>query len=146
MDFAFTEDPHAQEGGFEEESHERFHCEGSAENIANKAGVLRPVHTELEFLHNAGDYANGKVDEEKFSPELGHFAVFLITGLVVAALKIRHKPGKTQCEGDEEEVVDGRDAELPASQCHLIHGRNVLRGVVAGQSSLGWRRARFRRP
>ena len=60
----FTENPDSQECGFHEEGQQSFHRQRSAENIAHVAGIFRPVHAELKFLHDAGDNADGKVDQE----------------------------------------------------------------------------------
>ena len=68
MDFlrnlSFTENPDAQEGGFHEEGQQGLDRQRCAEDITNEAAVFRPVHPELEFLHDAGYHANGEVDQE----------------------------------------------------------------------------------
>ena len=37
-----------------------LHREGGAEDVADVAGVFRPVHAELELLHDPGHYADRK--------------------------------------------------------------------------------------
>ena len=45
--------------------------ERRAEDVADVARVRRPVHAELELLHDAGDDAEREVDEEELPEEAG---------------------------------------------------------------------------
>src|SRR5215208_5842826 len=83
---SFAENPNAQEGRFHKESEQSFYGKWSPKDIAYVAAVFAPVHAELEFLHDTCHHANGEVDQEQFSPELGHFAPGFVFGLVVASL------------------------------------------------------------
>ena len=58
-----AEDPQAEERGLEEEREQRLDRQRRAEDVADEARVVRPVHPELELLHDAGDQAEGEVDE-----------------------------------------------------------------------------------
>ena len=60
----------AEEGRLEEEGEERLDRERRAEDVADEARVLGPVHPELELLHDPGDDAHREVDEEELAPEL----------------------------------------------------------------------------
>ena len=59
-----AENPQSQESGFQEECDEAFKSQRAAEDITDHAGVLRPVHTELEFLDDTRGYAHGEVNNE----------------------------------------------------------------------------------
>jgi hypothetical protein len=111
---SLAEDPHAEERGFEEERQQRLDGERRAEDVAHVAGILRPVHAELEFLHDAGHHPDGEVDEEQFSPELCHLAIVLVAGLIVARLHVRHEPPQPERERNKEKVIDSRQTELPS--------------------------------
>ena len=52
-----AEDPQAEEGGLEEEGEQGLDGQRGAEDVADEAGVVAPVHAELELLHDAGDHA-----------------------------------------------------------------------------------------
>ena len=108
-----TEDPQAEEGGFEEERGQAFHRQWSAEHVADEARVLAPVHPELEFLHDPGRDADREVDQEELSEELGK----PVPGNVVGGHPDRLHDGdqrrQTNRERYEDEVVDGGDTELP---------------------------------
>ena len=64
-----AEDEHGQEAGFEEEGENAFRRQGRAENVADVAGVVRPVGAELELHDDAGGDAHGEVDGEDAGPE-----------------------------------------------------------------------------
>ena len=132
-----AEDPQAEEGRFHEEGEKRLEGQWSAEDVADVAGVLRPVHAELELLHDAGGHAECEVDQQDLAEELGGDAPLLVAGAHVVGLHERHERGQADRERDEDEVVDGRDAELPSSQvervqCHRCEGhqRHLSRRVM----------------
>ena len=52
-----AEDPQAEERRLEEEGEQAFDRERRPEDVADEAGVVAPVHAELELLHDAGDDA-----------------------------------------------------------------------------------------
>ena len=110
-----AEDPQAQEGGLEEEGEERLNGQGSAEDVANEAGVFGPVHTELELLHDAGGDAEGEVDEEELAKETGCLQPVFLAGAVPRGLHDGNQQGQADRQRHEDEVVDGRNTELPSS-------------------------------
>jgi hypothetical protein len=59
-----AEYPESQERRFQKESQQGFYCQGCSEDIADKTGVIRPVHPELKLHNNAGDNTHGKIDQE----------------------------------------------------------------------------------
>ena len=66
-----AEDPQSEERRLEEEGDQAFERQWRAEDVADEAGVLAPVHAELEFLHDAGGDADREVDQEQLAEELG---------------------------------------------------------------------------
>ena len=48
---------------------------GAAEDVADEARVGRPVHAELELLHEPGHHADGHVDQEQGAEEAGQPAL-----------------------------------------------------------------------
>ncbi len=96
-----------EEGGLEEERREALHRQRSAEDVADEARVGRPVHAELELLHQAGDDADGDVDQQQGAEELGEP---LVLGLAVAV------PGGLQ-DRDEEGEPDGRPGRTGSGRC-----------------------------
>ena len=111
-----AEDPQAHEGGLKEEGEEGLEGQRRTKDVADEAGVLRPVHSELELLDDTGGHTQGEVDQEDLPEELGRHEPLLVAGAVVEGLHQRHERGQTNGQGDEDEVVDGRDAELPTSK------------------------------
>ena len=65
-----AEDPQPQEGGLEEEGDQGLQGQGRTEDVADEAGVLRPVHPELELLDDARHHSQGEVDQEQLPEEL----------------------------------------------------------------------------
>src|SRR5690606_29009569 len=70
----------------------------------------------LELLHDAGDHAHRDVDQEELPPELGRPEVLLLLRAHPGGLQPGGEGGQRDRQRDEEEVVDGGDAELPARQ------------------------------
>ena len=118
-----AEDPQADEGGFEEEGDQGLDGQGCAEDVADEAGVVAPVHAELELLHDAGDHAHGEVDQEEFAVEPGEFEVLLVPGAVPEGLQDGDQDGQADGQRYEEKVVDGGDTELPAGDVQRVHLR-----------------------
>ena len=65
-----AEDPQAEEGRLEEEREQPLDRQRGAEDVADEARVVAPVHPELELLDDAGDHADGEVDQEELAEEL----------------------------------------------------------------------------
>ena len=110
-----TEDPQTQEGRLNEEGEEAFHCQRSAEDVADEAGVLRPVHAELELLDDASGDAESEVNKKELTEEAGSLQPVLLAGAVPCGLHDRDQQGQADRQRYEDEVVDGCDAELPSS-------------------------------
>ena len=70
-----AEDPQADERRLEEEGQQALERERRAEDVADEPRVGRPVHAELELLHDAGDDAHREVDQEDLAEELRQLQV-----------------------------------------------------------------------
>ena len=110
-----AEDPQAQEGGLEEEGQEGLDSQGSAENVTDEAGVLGPVHAELELLDDTSGDAESEVNKKELAEETGSLQPVFLAGAVPCGLHDRDQQGQADRQRYEDEVVDGRDAELPPS-------------------------------
>ena len=116
-----TEDPQTQEGRLNEEGEEAFHCQRSAEDVADEAGVFAPRHAELEFLNQTGGHTHCEVNEVQLAPELRHALVFVLLGTNIANVQVGHNKAQTQSQRNHEEVVDGGNTELPPTKIKGIH-------------------------
>ena len=114
-----AEDPDPEERGLEEEGEEALHRQRAAEDVAYVARVCRPVHAELEFLHEPGHDPHGDVDEQQGSEETGQPAIGLLSLPVPGGLEQRHEKRESDRHRDEEEVVDAR-------RCNCHRARSVL--------------------
>ena len=115
-----AEEPQAQEGRLEEEREQRLDGQRGAEDVADEAGVVRPVHAELELLHDAGGHAHDEVDEEELAEELRELQIHHLARAGPHRLPDRDREHETQGDRHEQEVVDRREAELPSRQDERI--------------------------
>ena len=113
---ALAKDPQSEERGLKEECEKSLESQRCAEDIANVAGVLRPVHAELELLNDSRGYSEGKVNEEYFAEEIGDSLPLGIPCLASLGLHDGHKGGESDGQRHLQEVVDRCDAELPPGQ------------------------------
>jgi hypothetical protein len=130
-----AEDPQPDERGLDEEREQPFHGQRRAEDVAHEHRVVRPVHAELEFLHDAGDDAHREIDQEQHAEEPGQLLPLLILGAVGEDL--HHRDEKCQPDGqrDEQEMVGNRDTELPPGQEHFRPGHSRISCSTQGDSS-----------
>ena len=70
-----AEDPQAQKGRLQEEGRQTLHGQRGAKDVAHEAGVRRPVHAELELLHDARHHSDGHVDQQQGAEEASQAAV-----------------------------------------------------------------------
>ena len=110
-----AEDPQAQEGGLEEEGEEGLNGQGSAEDVADEAGVFGPVHAELELLHDTGGDTEREVDEEELAKEASCLQPVFLAGAVPRGLHEGNQQGQADRQRHQDEVVDGGNTELPSS-------------------------------
>ena len=116
-----AKDPDTQESRFQEESQQSFDRQRRPKDIADKAGIFRPVHPKLEFLDDACDHPQGEVDHKQFAPKLRHPQVKFLARAHIERLHERHQEGQPQSEGDEEEVVNRGDCKLQTRKRKHIH-------------------------
>nr|AAP55501.1 hypothetical protein [Leifsonia xyli subsp. xyli] len=111
--FVPAEDPEADEGRFEEESEQTLQGERGAEDVADEARVVGPVHPELELLHDAGHHSHREVDEEELPEEVGQLQVVDFARAIPGGLE--HGDDRHEADGErhEQEMVDGGETELP---------------------------------
>ena len=64
-----AEQPEPEERRLEEERRQPLDRQRRAEHVADEARVRRPVHAELELLHQPGDHAHRDVDHQQRSEE-----------------------------------------------------------------------------
>ena len=112
-DLPRPEDPQAEEGGLEEEGDEPLEGQGAAEDVADHAGIVRPVHAELELLDDAGCHTHGEVDEQDRAEEPGGPVPGGFLRDVPERLHGGDHGGQADGQWDEDEVIDGGDTELP---------------------------------
>src|SRR5699024_9812523 len=91
---------------------------------------VRPVHPELELLDDPGDHADGEVDQEELAEELRQPEVVLVAGPQPGGLQAGDDGGQPDRQRHEEEVVDGDDPELPASDVEDFHDDPSERSVT----------------
>ena len=123
--FVPAEKEQADESGFEEERHQSFNGQRRAENVADVVRVIRPVGAELEFHGQAGGDAQRKVDAEQLAPEFGHVAVDFLAGHDEYRLHDDQQKRQPQCQGDEQEMVEGRGGKLQPRQVNDFLGNHL---------------------
>ena len=116
-----AEYPHAEERRLEEEGEQCLHRQRRAEDVADVRGVHRPVHAELELLHDAGHHAHRDVDHEDPPPEHGHAPPRRVLGAHVDGLHRRDEDREAERQRDEDVVIQRGDAELPAVDVGRAH-------------------------
>mgnify|MGYP000358347562 CR=1 FL=1 len=79
------------------------------------------LNAELELLDDACDDAHGEVDEEQLPEELRQLQVADVPRPVPRGLEPRDEPDGAERDRHEEEVIDGRDCELPSREIEGIH-------------------------
>src|SRR5690606_22507427 len=146
-----AEDPQAEEGRLEEEGEQALDGERGAEDVAHEPGVVAPVHAELELLDDPGHDAHGEVDQEELPVEAGQPVPAVVAGAVPRGLEPGDEEAQADRDRDEQEVVDGRDPELPAREVERVHAPASSAPAVQGMTARwvppygGWSRGRQRR-
>ena len=149
-----AEQPQPEEGGLQEEGRQPLHRQRPAEHVADVARVGRPVHPELELLHEAGDDPDGDVDQQQRAEEARQAPVVVVAAPVPCRLQDRDEEGQPDRHGDEQEVIDARRRELPARKvvghpwAASKYGREPIRAILTPRGVSGPHppRANRRRP
>ena len=116
-----AEDEDGQEAGLQEEGENAFRRQGRSENVADVAGVVRPVGAELELHDDAGGDAHGEVDGEDAGPEAGHGVVAGVAGSQVHGLHEDQEGAEADRQRREQVVEHDGQGELHARQGQHIH-------------------------
>jgi len=125
--------PQADEGRLEEKGKQRLDGQRHGEDIADVAGILRPVHAQLELEGKTRRHPQGEVDEKELAPKLRHPQIHLVPGGHVAALHVGHEDGKAQGEGYEEKMKHRRHGELDPAQGQGVHKNlRIGQGMTLG--------------
>ena len=128
-----AEDPEPEERRLEHERREPLDRERRAEDVADELRVDRPVHPELELLHEPGRDADREVDEHERPEEAREPQPGLVAAAVPERLHDRDERREPERQRDEEEVVERRRRELEAREVDRGDGErahNVLRPVI----------------
>jgi hypothetical protein len=96
-----AEDPQPEERGLQEEREQRLDRQRRAEDVPHQPRISRPVHAELEFLHDSCDDPDREVDQEEVAVELGQPQPALVPGAQPGGLEAGHE--KPQADGDRNE-------------------------------------------
>jgi len=110
----------AEERRLQEERDEPFHRQRGTKDVSHEARVSRPIHSELEFLHDACHHSDRERDEHQLSPEASD--PIPNSTAIAAAFAVGQglHGGDEQRQSDrhrhDNEVVDRRRSELPAGQ------------------------------
>ncbi len=100
-----------------------------AEHVADVSRVARPVHPELELLHEPGHHADRDVDHQQRAEELREALVLGVTASIPHRLEDRDEEPQPDCDRDEQEVVDARRRELDARQVD-VHATPLIWGTA----------------
>ena len=115
-----AEDPEAEEGRLEHERGEPLDRQRRPEDVADELRVDRPVHPELELLHEPGRDADREVDQEERPEEARQPQPGLVPGPVPERLHDRDEGPEPERQRHEQEVVERGRRELDAGE---IDGR-----------------------
>ncbi len=113
-----AKEEHADEGGFQEERHQRLNGQRGTKNIAHVVRVIGPVGAKLELHGQPGGHAYGKVDSEQFAPESGHVLVDLLARHDVDGLHNRQDKGHTQGQRHKQKVIERSNCKLKAREIY----------------------------
>ena len=105
-----------EERRLEHECREAFDREWRAEDVADELRVDRPVHPELELLHEPGRDADREVDQHERPEEAGETQPGLVAPAVPERLHDRDERREAERQRDEQEVVERGRRELDPSE------------------------------
>ena len=124
-----AEDPEAEERGLEGEGGEALDRERRAEDVADEPRVDRPVHPELELLHEPGRDPDREVDQEERPEEAGQPQPGLVPGSVPERLHDRDERPEPERQRHEQEVVDRGGGELAAREVVRREGDDQVHSI-----------------
>ncbi len=120
-----TEHPEPDEARLEHESAEALDGQRPPEDVADVLRERRPVHPELELLHQARRHADREVDQEERAEEPHQPLPLGVLRPIRQRLHDREQRRESERQRHKDEVVQGRERELQARQIERRHGENV---------------------
>ena len=105
-----AEDPEPDERRLEQERGQPFDRQRRAEHVADELRVDRPVHPELELLHETGGDADREVDQHQRPEEARQAQPRLVARAVPERLHDRDERREPQRQRHEQEVVRARSS------------------------------------
>ena len=107
-----TKEHHCNERGLHEECQNAFDGKRCTEDVAHKPAIITPVRTKLELQNQPRSHTYGKVDSEKFHPELGCVFPKLITRTVIRRFHDAHNNRQSQSQRYKNPMIDSSQGEL----------------------------------
>ena len=120
-----AEDPEAEERRLQEEGGQALDRERRAEHVAHELRVDRPVHPELELLHQPGGDADREVDQEERPEEVREAQPALVPRPVPLRLHDRDERPEAERQRHEQEVVQRGRRELNPREVDRAYGQNA---------------------
>ena len=117
---AVEHDP--QEAGFEKEGEYPFGGQGCTEDVADEAGIPRPVHAELELHRDAGRHSDREAQGEDPDPEARHSLIDRLARPQVAGEHPHDHPRHSDRDDRKDVVEPHRQGELDSRQQYRVHG------------------------
>ena len=129
-----SENPEPDERRLQHERPEALDRERRPEHVADEAREHRPVHPELELLHESGRCADREVDQEEDAEEVRQALPLLALGGAPIRERLHHREQRCQPERDrdEDEVEQRRRRELPARQLESADGEGTHVASIGG--------------
>ncbi len=99
---------------------------GAPKTLPDESRVHRPVHPELELLHEPGRDADREVDQEERPEETSQPQPIVVPAPVPQRLEDRHDRAEPERERHEQEVVERGGRELAACQVDPRRGEDQV--------------------
>ena len=109
-----SEEHHGNECRFHEERDDSLYSERSAEDVAHEPRIVAPVCSELKLENDSRSHAHSEIDTEEFLPELCRIPPEGFLRAIVAGFHDSHDNRKSECQGNEQPVIDCSQRKLGA--------------------------------
>ena len=109
---AAAEEHQAQETALQEEGEDALGGQQTPKDVADEARIARPVHAELEFLHDAGGDAHGEDEAVDLEPVERELAPLLLFRAHVEHAEDHEDDAKSHRDGRVDVVEADRQSEL----------------------------------
>ena len=127
-DFVPTKEEEGEEAGLEKKRKNALGGEGATENVADEAGVGRPVRAEFELHDDAGGHADGEGEREDAGPIARHVVVKRVAGFQPDSFHDHQRHPEADGQRRVDVMEHDREGELHACQNLDVHGVNRRRG------------------